>query len=453
MSSPFRSLLSAARSTAERFAKSRAIALQRRRDHRRAMLDQVARSVGMDRVEHKGDVLTGCVDRHKLEIFAGRSVPNRAETRRTHRGFDEVRIALDSEGAIPETLALRPRGLFDPEHDQDVAARFLALSPEAPWQVEADEIQVPVEKLSACVAVFGDERTAYAILGEQARDAMKSAVGEYGVAVSQGVLSWEAHGELISADVLVAMIRRMVRLAELLTIGEEEIPVRLRRNVLHDPVALVRLACLDLLLAHYPQREETRFACRDSLHDGDVRVRLLAARSASEEAIACLKAIAASKTVPDAPRVEAIELLASRWPKDSQSTLLLALSSPSWAVQHAAVSALGHLEPTLVPVHDVEPILIELLNYGDLEVRCAAAEALASFGTPRAIAPLHAITRWFFTEAHLKSLAGAALLEIQGRTRNVERGQLAVVEDEQGRGSLSLEDREGALSVPDDPVD
>jgi hypothetical protein len=96
-----------------------------------------------------------------------------------------------------------------------------------------------------------------------------------------------------------------------------------------------------------------------------------------------------------------------------------------------------------------ERTLVKLLGHDSVEVKRAAATALASVGTVGAVEPLLACSEGMFIDGELKRAANQAISSIRSRLGHVEAGRLSLVE--QRAGALSLtEDHERADASDDD---
>jgi hypothetical protein len=359
---------------------------------------------------------------------------------------DEVGVKIDLRGKIPEHLFL------DTEH----------------FSLEPDVV-IGDPAFDDRVRVFGPEPYLLATLDATNRGKLLREVVRFGTTVADGRMR-RLCGQLGKA---VEAVPELVEIAGHLVVSGQEIPDRLARNALTDPVAGVRMRNLRKLIEEYRQAETVVTACRQVLLDDTARseLRFEAACYLQDEGLDQLCELALQDQVDAGLRVRAIEhLVRGRWYERSAPVLEALLAQPSLPpdVLVATIAALGRLGhaaalPRMLEIaRDAdprvtveiaralgligdpasEPGLIELLATGDTRTRIAVARALRRIGTAAAVEPLLAISRRFASRA-LKQEARAAIATIQERLTGAEAGQLSV---------SVVTDLDGALSPGQSPT-
>jgi HEAT repeat protein len=125
-------------------------------------------------------------------------------------------------------------------------------------------------------------------------------------------------------------------------------------------------------------------------------------------------------------------------------------ASSDASIAEAVARALGKLAQ-----RESEPVVMKLIEHEANEVRVAAAQALAAFGTVAAVEPLLAQTSGVLKDATLKRAALQAISSIQSRLGPVEMGRLSLLEPAPLEGALSIAEEAtgaGALSMADEPL-
>lgn len=232
-----------------------------------------------------------------------------------------------------------------------------------------------------------------------------------------------------------------------------------------DEIKAARRRCLELLLER-PASRWWQPAILHALGDREASTRLLAARHAGREGFAVARELLFGDHGDDVRTAALSAALASAAPPAEVEELLqrAAAHGPSASVCAAAISAIGAnrdraaLAVVLPCVTRLAPIgraaladaigrfadpahedaLLALLRDEDSDVRAAAARALGSSGTARAVEALRQ-----------EGGAGAkAIHEIQKRLgqEGAEAGQLSAA-DPAAEGDLSIADTPGALSI------
>jgi len=294
-----------------------------------------------------------------------------------------------------------------------------------------------------------------------------------------GILTLDLPSPPRSATDLVSAVRRAIGFARRMS-TPRDVAARLAANAHGDPVAAVRLNCLERLHESFPGRAIR--VLRAALRDPDPEVRLRAATRAPEEGRRVLLALAwgfrldeavqaraiAALVHPPAPALirildtairrgrrrvalEAVSALGRGGSRSALAPLSRLTRGTDAAIRVAAIRALG---ATRQPSAQVA--LVSALRLEPGEAREAAAEGLGALGTVTAVAPLREAVDAYPRDAELRRAASRAIAAIQGRATGADAGQLSIV-DEPGAGALSLTGSEaGQLSLgpeaaPDGP--
>lgn len=116
---------------------------------------------------------------------------------------------------------------------------------------------------------------ARAILWSATRAEIRRLIGA-GVTIARNTVEYRHHEPLDDSQKIIAVAKEVAELAAMLSLEPRNVPDRLFDNTF-DPQPDVRLACLEALLAEYPDHHSTVSAVRACLGDSDPRVRLVAA--------------------------------------------------------------------------------------------------------------------------------------------------------------------------------
>jgi hypothetical protein len=437
-------LISMLKDAASTIVARRRDAFERRRGYKRALLDRVAERIGIKRIEADdaiGDSLAGWVDGFYVEVQPSAS---------RHGMFHRVRVEIDSEGEIPESITIGPKLLWDEEFEREILAprRPKPLIPaDTHPKGQLPEVSFPIDQFGSSIYVGGDTETAYALLDDRARKEVLAIVGERGVWIASGAIIWEGGRSAAQADLLVEMTTRMLALAQKLTIERRDIPLRLSQNARGDPSPAMRHQNLVLLIAHHPSAEETLVACRNALNDIDVFVRLLAAKHLGDEGMPALRGIVHAEYAHEEARVLAVQHLAKNHPRSAAEVLAKLLWSSSSRVMFASLRGLLYLDPALVRRTEIEVRLIDLASSSDRSMNVTAVDLLARVGGGRALASLHALAKGMFNDAGVKEAARSAIEAIEARLGAAESGRLSIVDPLEREGALSVATEEGAVSL------
>ncbi len=323
------------------------------------------------------------------------------------------------------------------------------------------------------VRIAGKEAEALAVLTLRARRTIDrilySTPGK--ARVANGRVTCRQASLVDKREPLMAVVTRMLTIAELVSVPKADVKRRLRANAAKDRDGRVRWHNLDVLLRRFPRSKHALRAARTALSDQDARVRLRGAIALGEEGLAVLLELAGSNHHPGL-RVQALGALASfagdrMWP-----TIESALEDPEPDVRRAAMVAavathwVGVIPrlATLAETADqetletiasmlgqlgsgeAEPTLIRLLEHEAVGVQRQAASSLAMVGTAAAVEPLLRHADGMFTDGELKHAARNAIASIRLRLGPVEVGGLSLAE-QAGAGGLSLAEPGGSTST------
>jgi hypothetical protein len=270
---------------------------------------------------------------------------------------------------------------------------------------------------------------------------------------------------------LTRSAREIVGLAERLQ-APASVEDALGANAVGDPVAGVRLRCLDALLARRPDHPATRAVVGRAQDDVDESVALRAALELGGDGHATLRRLALAPETTEAAFLRAVEALAASWTgTDAEHVLGLSPQAGRERVVASCLTTLAAAGGTHVtavarvlagargeravaaaralggcPSAEPEAALVSALAHADAPVRAAAAESLGRVGTVAAVVALRDAEST--GDRALRRTARAAVAAIQSRLVGADRGQLTVASDS---GELSLaESPDGRVSIPRD---
>ncbi len=318
------------------------------------------------------------------------------------------------------------------------------------------------------VMATGDPVLVAALFDASLRRRVLAAAGGGG-GFEGGVLRLDLMGTLKSASALVSRTRAAVGLARRFC-TPRDVAARLASNARRDPVAAVRLSCLERLCESFPKRAP--HVLRAALSDPDPAVRLKAATTLPGKDQEALLAMARSFELDEVLQARAIAGLAHPPPRVMGRVLRAALEAGRRAAGLEAIRALGLSRSraalgALVPLGDSEDAeirlgairalgatgqpgaqdaLVRALGSQAGEDREAAADALGALGTVAAVGPLRAAVKAHPQDRGLRSAATRAIGAIQARA-GAAPGRLSMAEQPDA-GALSLADSEsGRLSL------
>ena len=322
----------------------------------------------------------------------------------------------------------------------------LRVQPRHLWFFEAgertdDRLELPDERVRGLMRQVGLARLFLVLLDPENESRLDAGVYSAHVSIDQGEVAFTCPERIDDPEVLGAVLGGLARLAE----GLEE-PARLAERLgdnarsVSSPVWR-KLACLHLLLEHFPDSKECgraawAIAQAPAVHTPDgLRLRLLALRHlhVSDPRSELLPSIEEALGRPSpALRVVAVEALLSVSREQAVPRLVEAAREPS---AHVAVTAL-RLLPLVAEPEDprVEKLLLDLLYRGEVETRVDTVCALAGLGTARCIGPLLDLEK--VADPGVRRVCRHALQRLQARY------------PERQSGSLSLVGSGGELSLP-----
>lgn len=289
------------------------------------------------------------------------------------------------------------------------------------------------------------------------------------------------------------LFRRMVELAGLIRLEQQEIDSRLCENVLGHPSPWMRHRSLELLSMLFAQRPSFQTASHYALLHGSLRSQVSAAVFLHEEGFAFLEQQIIEQTLPPRTEHDVLRFLRQHLPQERLWSLLrhcmaMVLDSTQANDQerearllsnlfeiggHSALPFLGeHLPPALsgqkmqvlLVLIDAFERFFEVTNEEHLlailrhpkitpAVLMRVAKALGSVGSAQSIQPLGEQLELATEKDHQQTLRDA-LKQLQIRWTHLNQGNLAVFHPEE-EGTLSLiapvdEQNSGALSIPQD---
>lgn len=215
---------------------------------------------------------------------------------------------------------------------------------------------------------------------------------------------------------------------------------RLKRIVTVDPLAAVRAAALDALLATAPEHPRTFEALRAAVKDAEPRVRLRAARALGDEGVPVLLALATDRSAEDAVSAGAVEALGTRLPVEAACRAVES-ATRDYRVR-TGVAAADVLASANEPA--VEAALVAALPAPSNDLAVAAAHALGRCGTVGAIADLRAAED---RGGDVRRAAREAVAAIQSRLTGATPGQVSLADGAAGQVSV-VDAGDGRVSLP-----
>ena len=417
-----------------------------------------AASCGLTQVEH-GDGLSGPT----LKGHSG-SFPVRLELHRVTDGetrWNETRLLIQrGEGRpVPLTLRRQGPGLGLGPLERDLSAR---------------EIEVGDKGFDDEFIVNGPHTFVRALLDAPTRRLLRNLLLETDLQVTPGHIggrmvataSWMSHERALGR-----MLGFMLELARHFERPRDVVKL-LCENARRDPLPEVRLQNLLTLVREYPEEPLTDEALVAACGDTSDWIRVRAATALGARGQATLLEVASREPPDDLAAPHAIGVLGKALPPDRVREILgRALRSRQEGTARACLAALGHGSG------DAVALLAKVMGVERGEVAVAAADALASTGSPAAEAPLLAALERDIPElrraaaralgrvgtvaavvtlkeaeakapdADFKRDARQAIAEIQARLPGASPGQLSIASGEAGQLSI-VEDERGRLSLP-----
>jgi hypothetical protein len=336
---------------------------------------------------------------------------------------------------------------------------------------KAADVRTHDPALDAGVVVVGDEHVVSALMDRATRREVRRLVEGLGVWVEEGAVGYAQSGPFETQRRIRNLIRGMIRLSDALQVREGELVAKLAENARRDSLAPVRRHNLEVLVAMLgAEHEAVAEVLAAAKRDPALMVRLAAAKLGGDRS--ALGDLAEDRSLPLAARLEALDWLLFKATADARSRAILEglFNASDRAAQEAAVrryawlrdaaaavpvaALMGVADPglanlcadTLIAMgpSDAEPSLLAMLALDNEARQLQAVNVLAAVGTRRAVEPLRALTRGFFT-GPLGEAAEAAIQRIQRRVGG-SGGRLSLAADGSG-GELSVSGDPGGLSV------
>ncbi|MFT7625717.1 MAG: hypothetical protein ACI9WU_004908 [Myxococcota bacterium] len=402
---------------------------------------------------------------------------------KTHRilgEVDGVRILVDtysSGSGNNQTTYTRFRAQSDTPNDLTLKREGLGSSFKKLFAGE--DIQVADEPFDNDVVINGNELTAVALLGSEARAQVTALLAAKGK-VQEGEVYWQTSKTLQPAE-MVDRGRQLIRVARALSTHGRPWPDLLLRNSKLDPRPSVRARNLVILAEKYPATEQTAEAIRAAANDMHPLVRLEGATRLGPAGIPALADLTGPQWSDNTVRARAVYRLGRVWPHpEAIAAVERALGDESLAVRTAAIRvAGGHaFAPALdivlaaaqpgqpsslleaaakaLPAYPglrAEAALVTLLGSDEDTVKTLAALGLARIGGIAAVEALEPHTSGFFTDGELKNAAVAAVEAIQERAgAGAIGGGLSLAEPPGAEGAVSLTEPPGQLTLAE-PAD
>ena len=345
-------------------------------------------------------------------------------------------------------------------------------------RLSAPDIQIGDPVLDDHLRISGDADRALAVLGPEARRLVESLVMEGGGRLSGQTLQVPS-GKI--RDVF-PMLDTVLEFAEILRRpAAEEIPRRLVRRVVDDPLAGVRLQAFLRLESSFSRGAELRSTASELIgaHDTELRFQacrvLVSGSEPSPRAARELREIALTRNLDSVLRRKAMEALARPQLSGDAVPAMTAILDSAVSPREVRLAAVGGLvrlkardellrvEPSddpeeaevlvrgLAAVGDAaQPQLLAMLGHPDEGVRESAARTLGRVGDVRAVALLRRLadSDQFFRSAPSRA-AEAAIAEIKGRADGSQAGEISLASTEplQGAVSPAAADKGGEVSL------
>ena len=383
----------------------------------------------------------------------------------THRGH-EIRIEIDGGGHIPRRFHLDaiPAWL----KKRPIKTRRKAYLAE----LEFTRVETGDQNFDDVVLARGPETLVLSILGELSRREALRLIESWGGTIEAGRLRIQFPMERppdVSLDGLLDHARRF-------SLENEEIPMRLAYNALHDPDSSVQCANMEALLSRFPETHEARQAMAEGIQDPNPRLRMLVARRMGTDGVPLIKEILQSPAFLAIDRAQALDHLAVMVSRTELLPLLdEAISSQrpalvTIALEHAmnlshvdamhAITDVLRMENEDVVIASCrylrklgsakhQGLLIPLLQRPSFEVKTEVAKALGQIGTAPAVEPLHACEKMKGADGRFRRVINQSIANIQSRLVSGAGGGMSLVGEEEDKGALSVTDAPGRVSLPE----
>lgn len=260
----------------------------------------------------------------------------------------------------------------------------------------------------ALVHLRGEPALLAAMLDAETRTAMRTALVLRGASVRDGAVVVERRSHIDDSELLRALVDETADLARRLQpLSRSAIAERLGVNILTDPEAGVRLACL-AALEHGQDKPATAAAAEGARNDPDPLVRLRAARILGD---------------PTPFRTAPRDILHLYAPHDPDGLARLLLKAGARVV------------------------LADLLDVAVPAVRVAALHALARIGTPEEVEAIAPLGKGIFGDDAVRTAAREAIASIQARVGHDAAGRVALTGTADTAGAVSIAADAGRVSI------
>jgi hypothetical protein len=332
-----------------------------------------------------------------------------------------------------------------------------------------EDVQTGDASFDRKVRIEGGEAELLAVLDARTRRLVEELV-QKGGSIADGKIRIRRPGA--SESHVGPTLELMADLGKHLAANRPHVARHLGQRARSDDLPTVRRRALQVLLARFRDRDETRETCEALLRDRDPALRLMSAQALGHAGLAALSAILADASISADLRAEALDHLSRRGDPDSTGPLVREhLRDRDAPVRKTAIEAAGRLRdrealPILLSISgrvedeqkaaiaaalgrigdpSAEDVLIRLLE-GTHAVRLEAATALGILGSTRAVEPLGKIAGSGLLASDAARAASEAIRAIQSRLSGADKGQLTIAPDG-AEGALSIAPRPGAVSL------
>jgi hypothetical protein len=240
---------------------------------------------------------------------------------------------------------------------------------------------------------------------------------------------------------MVRVAKRTLALAERLR-ATTDIPARLARNALDDPLRHVRLTSLRTLLREHVGEHVTRDALRRAAAHPDPELRLLAGQGLGEAGRPTLLDLARDAAIEDETSAGAIEALRNLSFADLEA--VVRSSGPARLMPARPFTLRACADALAAHGAAAVPLLAEVVQSRNEAVGLAGVRALRQIGTVEAVLPLTQAAESGVEAVRKK--ARVALEDIQFGLKGI-RGAVSLAGAEAGQVSV-VEDRAGRVSLP-----
>lgn len=361
----------------------------------------------------------------------------------------EVRVEVESKG-IPRGLELARRGTRSAKIILEAGSPEISLD-DADF---ASTIVLSGHRHAECLAAMDYE--------------VRRMIATVPISVMRGKITLTS---LLPVEQAGAPLETALRFATKLDMLRADVPTRLSRNALEDPLAEVRAQNLACLSSYYPGAPLTYDALQRGIEDDAPCVRLVAAAG-----LARVDVISEIGLAPETPPELQLRATDHAMRLAAPEALVRPLIARAFRLGNGAAAARS-VRTTAYRL--AVPILFELAreadapraeileaigvvgderHTGDLirfldgdarDVVHATMFALGRIGTIEAVEPLLRIAESILRDAATRAAAREVIARIQERAGNREAGRLSIAADDGARGQVALADGRGAISTAD----